>query len=61
MHALFKQMLDNVSFHFNHSKRNFRIMNKHDLDTPYDINSSSDDEIDFTSNDDDDFYNDKNK
>ena len=32
-------------------------MNKHDLDTQYDINSSSDDEIDFTSNDDDDFCN----
>ena len=22
MHALFKQMLDNISFHLNHSKRN---------------------------------------
>ena len=58
MHALFKQMLDNISFHLNNSKRTLEIMNKHDrLDTPYDYNDSiSDDEIDFTTNDDNDLY-----
>ena len=31
MHALFKQMLDNVCLHLNNSKRTLEIMNKHDL------------------------------